>query len=76
MCRKKEVDWSFIKFVTSLYFYRGIQCDKTCNFVHDKAFEVHHEMPILGVEFKRRTKSIMNVQFPSNFHSMSPKLCF
>ena len=30
------------------HFYRGIQCDKTCNFVHGKAFEVHHEMPFLG----------------------------
>ena len=33
-------------------FYPGIQCDKTCNFVHDEAFEVQHEMPILGVELK------------------------
>ena len=32
------------------HFYRGIQCDKTCNFVHIKAFEVHYELPILGVE--------------------------
>ena len=57
------------------HFYRGIQCDKTCNFVNDEAFEVQHEMPILGVELKRHTKSITNVQFPSNFLSMSPKLC-
>ena len=41
---KNEVDWSFIKFVTSF-----LQCDKTCNFVHDEAFEVQHAMPILGV---------------------------
>ena len=54
MCRKSEVDWSLIKFVTS--FYRGIQCDKTCYFVHDEAFEVQHEMPFLGVELKKTHK--------------------
>ena len=58
------------------HFYYGIQCDKTCNFVHDEVFEVQHEMPILGVGLKRYTKSITNVQFPSKFLSMSPKLCF
>ena len=45
------------------HFYRGIQCDKTFNFVHDEAFDVHHEMPILGVD---------------NFHqisSVSPQSC-
>ena len=57
------------------HFYHGIQCDKTYNSVHDEAFEVQHEMPILGVELKRHTSST-NVQFPSNFLSMSPKLCF
>ena len=59
-----------------LHFYRRIQCDKTCNFVHDKEFEVQHEMLILSVELKIHTKSITNVQFPSNFLSMSPNLCF
>ena len=53
------------------HFHRGIQCDKTCNFVHGKAFEVHHEMPILDVELKRHTKSITNVQFWSNVLSIS-----
>ena len=48
-------------------FYRGIQCDKTCNFGNGKAFEVHHEIPILGVALKRHTKSITKFQFPSNF---------
>ena len=64
MCRKNKVYWSSIKFVTS--FYRGIQCDKTCKFVHDEAFEVQHEMPILDVELKRHTKSITNIQLPLN----------
>ena len=58
------------------HFYRGIQCDKTLNFVHDEALEVQHEMPIWGLKLKRHTKSITNVQFPSNFLSMSQKLCF
>ena len=58
------------------HFYHGIQYDKSYNFVRDEAFEVQHEMPILGVEFKRYTKSITNVQFPSNLFSMSLKLCF
>ena len=26
------------------YFYYGIQCDKTCNFVQGVAFEVLHKM--------------------------------
>ena len=43
------------------HFYRGIQYDKTCYFVHDKVFEVQHEMLILGLELKRHTKSITNV---------------
>ena len=42
MCRKNEVDYSFIKFVT--VFYHMIQCDKTRNFVHGEAFELQHEM--------------------------------
>ena len=42
-------------------FCRGIECDKTYNFVHDEAFKVQHEMPILGVELKRHTKSITDV---------------
>ena len=58
------------------YFYHGIQCDKTCNFVYDEAFEVQLEMPILDVELKRHTQSITTVQFASYFVSMSPKLCF
>ena len=40
------------------YFHRGIKCDKTCNFVHGEAFEVQHEMLILGMELKRHTESI------------------
>ena len=47
------------------HFYCGIQCDKTCNFVHDEEFEVQHEMPIFGLELERHTKSVKNVQFPS-----------
>ena len=58
------------------HFYSGIQCDKTRNFVHGKAFEVHHAMPILGVELKRHKVYYTIVQFPSNFLSLSPKLCF
>ena len=56
MCRKNEVYWSFIKFVTSF-----LPRDSMCNFVHDEALEVQHEMPILGVELKRHTQSITNV---------------
>ena len=26
------------------YFYNGIQCDKTCNFVHGEPCEVKHEI--------------------------------
>ena len=48
MHRKSEVNWSFTKFATS--FLPWDQCDKACNFVQGKAFEVHHEIPILGVE--------------------------
>ena len=58
------------------YFHSGIQCGKTCNFVHGKAIEVQHEMLILGVEIKRHTESIKTVQFPSNFLSMSTKVMF
>ena len=59
------------------YLYHRIQCDKTHNVVHGKAFEVQHEtVPILGMELKRHTESITYVQFASNFLSMSPKLCF
>ena len=47
------------------HFYRGTQCDKT--FVHDEVLEVQHEMLILGLEFKKHTKSITSVKFPSNF---------
>ena len=41
-----------------------------------KHLEEQHETLILGAEFKRNTESITNVQFPSYFLSMSPKLCF
>ena len=44
-------------------------------FVHGEAFEVQHEMPIFGMELKRYTESITNVQLPSNFLSMSTKQC-
>ena len=33
--------------------------------IQGKAFEVHHEVPILGVELQSHTKFITNVQFPS-----------
>ena len=58
------------------HFNRGIQYDKTCKFFHDEALEVQYEMPILGIELKTHTEPITNVQFPSTFLSMSPKLCF
>ena len=58
------------------YFHRVIKCDKSCNFVHDEAFEAQLEMLILGVELKRHTESIRTVQFPSNFLSMSLKCVF
>ena len=74
MCRKNEVDWSFIKFVTLFIPRDSLQ--QNLQFVHGKTFEVQHEMPILAVELKRHTECITNVQFPSNFLSMSPKLCF
>ena len=52
MCRKK-IKLTGVLLNLLHHFYSGIQCDKTCNFVHGKAFEVHHAMPILGVELKR-----------------------
>ena len=58
------------------YLYRGIQCDKAFDFVHEEAFEAQHEMAILGVELKTHTQTITNVQFRSNFLNMSQKLCF
>ena len=58
------------------HFYPRIQCDKTWNFVHSEAFEVQHKMSILGMELKRHTESITNVQLPSNFLSMSPTIFF
>ena len=59
------------------YFYHGIQSDKTRNLDHDETFEVQHEIYThLHVELKRHTEYITNVKFPSNFLSMSPKLCF
>ena len=65
MCRKNEVYWSFCLDLL-LNFYRGIQCDKTCNFVHGKALEVHHEMPILGAAWS--FKEIQNLLQMFNFH--------
>ena len=59
------------------YFYHMIQCDKTRNFVHGEAFEVGPtawNIQILSAELERLTQSITNVQFPSNFLKMSPKL--
>ena len=58
------------------HFYRGIQCDKTFNFVHDEAFEVQHEMSILGVELKRHTKSNTNVHFSIKFPQYVTKAVF
>ena len=42
MCRKNEVDCSFIKLLQ--YFYHRIQSDKTRNFLHGEVFEVQHEI--------------------------------
>ena len=72
MCRKMKSMRVFLNLLH--YFYRRIQCDKIYNYVHGEAFEVKHEMPILGVELKRHTESTRNVQLPSKFLSMSPKL--
>ena len=41
MCRKNEVGCILLKLLH--YFNPRIQCSKTCNSVHSKAFEVHHE---------------------------------
>ena len=76
MKKKNEVDWSFIKFVSFLPRVAGFNVTKLAILSTAKHFEVHHEMPILVVELKRNTKSIMNVQFPSYFLSMSPNLSF
>ena len=68
MCGKSEIDWHFIKFVSS--FYRLIQCDKTCIFVHDKAFEVHHKIPILAVKLERHkiyNECSISIKFPQYF---------
>ena len=58
------------------HLYRGIQCDKTHNFVHGETFEVQHEIYRFRRGFKRHTESITNLQFPSKFLRMSPKLHF
>ena len=67
MCRKNEVDCSFIKLVT--LFYHWIQGDKTRYFVHGETFEVQHEIhSILSVELKRHRilnyKSSISIRFP------------
>ena len=49
------------------HFYRGIQHDKTCNFVHDEAFEVQHEMLILAWSLK----DTQNLFGMFNFHQIS-----
>ena len=58
------------------HFYHRIQCDETCDFDYDEAFEVQHEMPILGMELKRYTKSITNVQFPIKFPQYVTEVVF
>ena len=50
------------------HFHRGIQCDKTCNFVHGKAFEVNHEMQIPGVELKKTHKIYYECSISSVCH--------
>ena len=73
MCRKNEVDCSFIKLFLQ-FFYNRIQYDKTHNVAHGEAFEVPYSkknIPILGLELKRHIiyyKCPICIQF---FH-----LCF
>ena len=40
------------------HLYRGIQCDKTHNFVHGETFEVQHEICRFRHGFKRQTHRI------------------
>ena len=68
MCRKK-IKLTGVLLDLLHHFYSGIQCDKTCNFVHGKAFEVHHAMPILGVELKRHKvyyDCSISIKFPQS----------
>ena len=49
------------------YFYHRIKIDKTCNFVHGKAFEVQHE--ICRSEL-RSLKDTQNLLRKFNFHQI------
>ena len=67
MCRKNEVNCSFIHLLH--YFYHGIECDKTCDFVNRGTFEVRSNIKILKLSL-----NIGIVQFASNFLTISAKL--
>ena len=58
------------------HFYRGIQCDKTRNLVHDEAFEVQHEMPILGLELKKTHKIYYECSISIKFPQYVTKFVF
>ena len=73
MCRKNYVNCSFIKLVT-LFFATDLNVAKLTILSMVKHMTYSMNVPILGVELKRYTESISNVQFPSNFLGMPPKL--
>ena len=69
MCRKNEVDCSFIKLLR--YFYHGIQCNKTRNFVPGEAFEVQDETYQFYVWSLKDTQNLLRM---FDLHEIS-KVC-
>ena len=52
------------------YFYRGIQCDKTHNFVHGKVFEAEHEIYRFRHGWYIDATSVKNTLLMWNFHRL------
>ena len=75
MYRKDEVDCSFAELVT-LFFTVEFNVTKLATLSTAKHFKYSMKYTDLGMEFKRHTKSVTNVQFPSNCLRMSPKMYF
>ena len=74
MCRKYKVDCSFIKLVTLFLPLDSMTKLTILSTVRHLKYSMKHNH--LGMEFKRHMESITNVQFPSNFLRMSPKMYF
>ena len=56
------------------YFTVGFNVTKLAILSTAKHLKYSIKYTDLGMEFKRHTESITNVQFPSNFHRMSPNM--